>query len=78
MQFYNMYDAKTNLSKLVAIVLQGEEVIIGKSGKPLIKLVAFDKQSEQRRPGFWKNKLVIKSDFDQVDKQIEELFYGNA
>lgn len=35
----NMHEAKTNFSKLVERALRGEEVIIARSGKPLVKLV---------------------------------------
>lgn len=36
----NMYDAKTNFSKLVAEVEAGGEVIIARDGKPVARLVA--------------------------------------
>ncbi len=42
MQITNISEAKASLSKLVEKVLQGEEVIIGKAGKPVAKLVPFD------------------------------------
>ena len=35
----NIHHAKTNLSKLVAAVENGEEVIIARNGKPAVKLV---------------------------------------
>ena len=34
----NMYDAKTRLSELVQKALAGEEVIIAKGGKPMVRL----------------------------------------
>jgi prevent-host-death family protein len=34
-----MHEAKTNFSKLVELALQGEEVVIARSGTPLVKLV---------------------------------------
>ena len=36
---FNMHEAKTNFSKLVEKALQGEEVVIARSGTPLVKLV---------------------------------------
>jgi prevent-host-death family protein len=42
----NIYDAKTNLSKLVDRAAAGEEIIIAKAGKPKAKLVPY-----QRRVG---------------------------
>jgi prevent-host-death family protein len=38
----NIYEAKTNLSKLLDRVMVGEEIIIAKSGKPMAKLVRID------------------------------------
>jgi len=38
----SIYDAKTNLSKLIALAKQGEEVVIGSYGKPEVKLVAYE------------------------------------
>lgn len=35
----NVYEAKTNLSKLLELVQQGERVIISKNGKPVADLV---------------------------------------
>lgn len=35
----NMHEAKTNFSRLVELALQGEEVVIARSGTPLVKLV---------------------------------------
>ncbi len=60
----NLHEAKTNLSKLVDLVSQGEEVIICKAGHPVAKLIAFHPPKKERRPGAWKNKVSIKKDFD--------------
>jgi antitoxin (DNA-binding transcriptional repressor) of toxin-antitoxin stability system len=35
----NVYEAKTNLSKLLELVQQGERVIISKNGKPVADLI---------------------------------------
>ena len=35
----NIHEAKTNLSKLLEQALNGEEVVIAKAGKPLVRLV---------------------------------------
>lgn len=47
----NMHDAKTNLSKLVKQALEGEEVIVARSGRPLVRLVPVDQASDQRPVG---------------------------
>jgi prevent-host-death family protein len=44
----NIHDAKTNLSKLIEAALRGEDVIIAKAGKPVVRLVAIeDKPAEK-------------------------------
>ncbi|MCL1890633.1 MAG: type II toxin-antitoxin system prevent-host-death family antitoxin [Coriobacteriia bacterium] len=47
----NMQDAKTNLSKLVAASLAGEEVVIANRGTALAKLVPYE-QPTKRMLGF--------------------------
>jgi prevent-host-death family protein len=39
----NIHDAKTNLSKLIEAARNGEEVIIARNGKPMVRLVAMTK-----------------------------------
>ena len=60
----NVHEAKTNLSKLLARVEEGEEVIIAKAGKHVARLVPIEKQTAQRIPGSAKEKLVVANDFD--------------
>ncbi len=43
-----IHEAKTRLSKLIPAVLSGEEVIITKSGTPLVKLVPVQEQGSAR------------------------------
>lgn len=59
----NLYDAKTQLSRLVDRAADGEEIIIAKSGKPQARLVPLAKKS-RRVAGLWKGKVRIGTDFD--------------
>jgi prevent-host-death family protein len=36
---FNIHEAQANLSRLIARVEQGEEIIISRAGKPVAKLV---------------------------------------
>jgi prevent-host-death family protein len=47
----NMHEAKTTLSKLVERALSGEDVIVAKSGKPLVRLVPVDPNLGRRPMG---------------------------
>lgn len=75
MGVFNVHDAKTNLSKLLERVSQGEEVIIAKSGRPVAKLVRV--AAEPRRPGRLKGRIRVGSDFDgPLPEEILAAFHG--
>jgi prevent-host-death family protein len=60
-----LYEAKTNLSKLVERAAGGEEIIIAKAGEPKAKLVPYRPPGRKRR--FGQNLLgitYIADDFD--------------
>ncbi|HEY5270712.1 MAG TPA: type II toxin-antitoxin system Phd/YefM family antitoxin [Anaerolineales bacterium] len=65
MAIFNIHEAKTHFSKLVARVLSGEEVVIAKAGKPVARLVPFTPaNATPRKPGMDKGKVIIQPDFD--------------
>ncbi len=72
----NIYQAKTQLSKLIEKVTKGEEVIIAKAGKPVAKLVAFEKKLQPRKPGLLKGKIFVPDNFNDEDEEINKMFYG--
>jgi antitoxin (DNA-binding transcriptional repressor) of toxin-antitoxin stability system len=57
MTIVNIHEAKTHFSN-------GEEIIIGKSGKPVVKLIAIQNKKPKRAPGSLKGKIRISEDFD--------------
>jgi prevent-host-death family protein len=73
----NIHEAKTHLSRLVERAAAGEEIIIGKAGKPVARLVPY-KQSgpPERKPGSMRGKIKIKSGFEEMDQEIERMFLG--
>lgn len=72
----NVYEAKTQLSKLLEKVAEGKDVVIAKAGKPVARLVAYKKKLEPRKLGLLKGKIKIPDDFDEEDEEINKLFYG--
>ena len=76
MQVTNITEAKANLSKLVEKTLKGEEVIIGKAGKPVAKLVPYDLDTEPRQlgAGNWQGSIWIADDFDDLPEEFVQLF----
>ena len=62
MRIVNIRQAKTQLSRLLAQVEAGEEVLIARRGKPAAQLVACKPRS-RRRPDALKGKIVVPEDF---------------
>ena len=60
----NLYEAKTQLSKLVDEAAAGGEIIIAKAGKAKARLVPLERLRKARRPGGWEGRLWIAEDFD--------------
>lgn len=72
-----MHTAKTNLSKLVAQVEAGEEVIIGRGGKPVAKLVAYSDDRPPRQLGLLEGRAEIHDNFDDpLPEEILAPFRG--
>jgi prevent-host-death family protein len=70
----NVHEAKTHLSRLIDRAAAGEEIVIGRAGKPVARLVAL----EQPRPivfGRYEGEIDM-SGFDEADAEIEKMFYG--
>jgi len=70
----NIYEAKTHLSRLIQKTLEGEEVIIAKSGKPLVKLVPADSEKRKVKFGLLKGKIKIAEDFNEFGPELQEIF----
>lgn len=76
MHLTNIYAAKTHLSQLIEQALNGEEVIIGKAGKPMVRLVPYQTETKARQPGYWQGKVHMQKDFDTLPKAISDAFKG--
>ena len=60
----NIHEAKTQLSRLIAKVEQGEEVVIARAGEPVAKLVRAEGTKRSRKLGAYAGKIWIADDFD--------------
>ena len=77
MESINMHEAKTRLSQLVARAQQGEEFIIAKAGKPLVRVTAIDapEPGQQKRIGFLAGHYAVPDHFDRLgEDKIAEMF----
>ena len=71
----NLHDAKTNLSRYVEQALDGDDVVIARAGKPLVKLVPVDNTPRKRQLGFMRSQGIATADLkgDFVD-DINSMF----
>jgi prevent-host-death family protein len=62
---FNIHDAKIHFSKQLERVLNGEEVVIAKAGKPVVRILFYAVDDHSPRVmGIDKGKLIITPDFD--------------
>lgn len=78
MHITNIHEAKSHLSKLVDRVFHGEEVIICKAGKPMARLIKYQQDDQPRKPGYWKGKVKIAEDFDELPEHLAAAFRGET
>lgn len=61
----NLYEAKTRLSALVDAAVGGEDVVIAKAGRPMVRLVAIAPAAGDERPfGLYRGRIRVADDFD--------------
>lgn len=71
----NIHEAKTHLSQLLEKVRRGEEVIIGKAGRPVARLVPMEPSPVRRSPGSAQGRFRISRNFDApLPKAILDAF----
>ena len=60
----NIYEAKTQLSKLVEQAAAGQDVVIARGGKPVARLTRLQAPQRKIRFGLLKGKVKVAKDFD--------------
>jgi prevent-host-death family protein len=70
-----MHEAKSQLSRLVDLAEQGEEIVIQRSGRPVARLVTV----QPRRPvaeafGALRGEIELADDFDELPPGFAEHF----
>ena len=66
----NISEAKAQLSAVLERVSKGEDILIGKAGKPVAKIVRYEPAKRNRRLGWLKGKIKIADDFDEWPEDI--------
>jgi antitoxin (DNA-binding transcriptional repressor) of toxin-antitoxin stability system len=71
-------EARAQLSRRIELALSGEEVVIGKAGKPVVVLRAYRRSERTRTPGALRGKIRIADDFDRLPPDIAQAFGANS
>ena len=76
----NIYEAKTQLSKLVDLAASGQDIVIARNGKPIARLTTIDQPN--KKPivyGLLQGKGWIADDFDApLPEEIQKYFEGRG
>jgi len=67
-------EAKAQLSALVERVLAGEEIVIGRAGRPVARLIPYRVDAAPRQPGMLEGQIKIADDFDELPADLAESF----
>lgn len=65
MESIDIHEAKTHLSRLLARVEAGEQVVISRHGEPVARLVPVRSPPTSRISGTWAGSLETSTDFDE-------------
>jgi len=79
MEYVNVYEAKTQLSRLLRRVRGGEEIVIATAGRPVARLVPIAPAAGPRVLGGDEGLVWEADDFNaQLPDAIVDAFYGAA
>ncbi len=72
MSSYGIGEAKTQLSKLVHMAEQGEEVVLRRGGRPVARVVPIlaEEGGSRRKPGRMRGRVRVPDDFDDWPQDI--------
>lgn len=76
----NMLEAKTDLSKLVKMLesRQEEVIYLARNGTPIVQMTLIPKKQSTKRIGIAEGKFQVPDEFEDWDKEIEDMFGGNT
>lgn len=75
----NIHEAKTQFSRLLQRVANGEEVTIARAGVPVARLVPVVQKQDVRSLGFARGEVWVADDFDApLPDELLKQFYGGV
>ncbi|PZQ89782.1 MAG: type II toxin-antitoxin system prevent-host-death family antitoxin [Leifsonia xyli] len=73
----NIYEAKTQLSRLLAAVDSGEEVVIARRGEPRWRLSLIGDEAPRRTRGAWAGRVEFADDWKSWSPEEDHDWYGD-
>jgi len=74
----NVFEAKTEFSKLIRLVESRREefITVARNGKPVAKIVPYESAPVSKRIGIAKGKFTVPDDFDAGNEEIAAMLTG--
>jgi antitoxin (DNA-binding transcriptional repressor) of toxin-antitoxin stability system len=75
METVTIRQAKADLSRLIQKACRGEDIVIARGKKPVVRLVALQDEQGNRKPGAWKGKIFYTPDAfaPLTDQELNDL-----
>lgn len=67
-------EAQSQLAELIIAAERGEEVVIAHAGKPVARLLPYERRHGPREGGQWRGRVRIAPDFDELPPELREAF----
>jgi prevent-host-death family protein len=76
----NVFEAKTDFSKLIRLIESGREesVTVARNGRPVVKIVPYESTPVSNRIGIAKGKFTVPDDFDAGNEEIAAMLTGGG
>ena len=76
----NVFEAKTDFSKLIRILESKKEdsITVARNGKPVVKITLVDESPVSKRIGIAKGKIKVPDDFDACNEEAAAYLLGDA
>ena len=75
----NVFEAKTDFSKLIRLIESGREefITVARNGRPVVKIVPIESTPVSKRIGIAKGKFEVPEDFDAGNDEIAAMLMGD-
>ena len=73
----DMYEARSQLSRLGKAAWEGEDVVITRDGEPYLRLVPYRERKTSRKLGGLEGQIRIAPDFDETPPEVIEAFWNS-